>query len=304
MARLFDTNLSTVNILTVSPSVPATPDLDPLFESGATETAEPQARPAQTELPGTGRGFFNAAGSRHDGAIGKDRADRQKRGMRRADRLFDLILILRDGRLHRAEDLARRLGVSLRTIYRDMDTLIASGVPIAGERGLGYLATAAITLPPLNLTTAELEALQRGLAAVTATGDQDLRTAALSLAAKIEAVLPQDGVSLPENLGLAVPPFAAAARGFQHMPAIRAAIRARQKLRLIYRDTADEVTDRTIRPLELAYWGRLWTATAWCELSAGFRTFRVDRIERLTVLPQLFVDEPGRTLADYRATGS
>ena len=222
--------------------------------------------------------------------------------MRRSDRLFDLILILRDGRLHRAEDLARRLGVSLRTIYRDMDTLIASGVPIAGERGLGYMATAAITLPPLNLTPAELEALQRGLAAVTTAADEELKSAAQSLAAKIDAVLPEDRVSPPRSLGLAVPPFAEAARGFQHMPAIRAAIRARQKLRIAYRDAGAEVTDRVIRPLDLGYWGRLWTATAWCETAGDFLLFRVDRIDRLAVLPQLFVDEAGKTLADYRAT--
>ena len=224
--------------------------------------------------------------------------------MPRGDRLLDLILILRDGRLHRAQDLAQRLGVSLRTIYRDMDTLIASGVPIAGERGLGYMATAAVTLPPLNLSLTELEALHLGLAIVTEGAEDELKSAALSLAAKIDAVLPRDRATLPPGFGLAVHPFAAAARGFQHMPAIRAAIRARQKLRLTYRDSAGEITDSTIRPLELAYWGRLWTATAWCEHRDDFRTFRVDRIERLTLLPQLFVDEPGRTLADYLATRS
>jgi predicted DNA-binding transcriptional regulator YafY len=85
------------------------------------------------------------------------------------------------------------------------------------------------------------------------------------------------------------------------MPAIRAAIRARQKLRITYRDDAGALTDRVIRPLQLDYWGRVWTATAWCELRADFRVFRVDRIDDITVLPQLFVDEPGRSLADYLA---
>ncbi|NNF72520.1 MAG: HTH domain-containing protein, partial [Rhodobacteraceae bacterium] len=86
--------------------------------------------------------------------------------MRRTDRLFELIQILRDGRLHRATDMAEALGVSQRTIYRDMDTLIASGVPVEGERGVGYMMTAPITLPPLNLTMAELEALHLGMAVV------------------------------------------------------------------------------------------------------------------------------------------
>lgn len=221
--------------------------------------------------------------------------------MPRSDRLFDLILILRDGRLHRAQDLADRLEVSLRTIYRDMDTLIASGVPIAGERGLGYMATAAITLPPLNLTLTELEALHLGMAVVGEAADEELRAAARSLSAKIDAVLPEDRRTPPAGFGFAVYPFADAAQGFRHMPAIRGAIRARQKLRITYRNDAGEITDRVIRPLQMEYWGRVWTATCWCELRGDFRVFRVDRIDNLRVLPQLFIEEPGKTLNDYLA---
>lgn len=224
--------------------------------------------------------------------------------MPRADRLFDLLLILRDGRLHRAQDIADRLDVSLRTIYRDMDTLIASGVPIAGERGLGYLATAAITLPPLNLTLTELEALHVGIAVVGEAADAELRTAARSLSAKIDAALPEDRTTPPTGWGFAVYPFADAARSFQHMPAIRGAIRARQKLRVTIPDDQGALTDRVIRPLRMEYWGRVWTVTVWCERSTDFAVLRVDRIETLRVLPQLFVDEPGKTLADYLARQS
>lgn len=221
--------------------------------------------------------------------------------IKRTDRLFDLIQILRDGRLHRAEDLAQKLGVSIRTIYRDMDTLVASGVPIAGERGLGYMATAAITLPPLNLSLTELEALHLGMAIVGEAADDELRRAAASLSAKIDAVLPEDRRTPPSAWGFAVYPFADAAKGFQHMPAIRAALRARQKLLVSYRKDDGAQSQRVIRPLQLDYWGRVWTVTAWCELRNGFRVFRVDRIETLRVLPQLFVDEAGKTLADYMA---
>lgn len=94
--------------------------------------------------------------------------------MRRTDRLFDLIQILRDGRLHRAQDMAEQLEVSVRTVYRDMDTLVSSGLPVAGERGLGYMMTAPITLPPLNLTLAELEALHLGMAVVAEAADEEL----------------------------------------------------------------------------------------------------------------------------------
>ncbi len=221
--------------------------------------------------------------------------------MSRTDRLIDLLLILRDGRLHRAQDMADRLGVSLRTVYRDMDTLIASGVPIAGERGLGYLATAAITLPPLNLTLTELEALHLGMAVVGEAADDELKAAARSLSAKIDAALPEDRTSAPTGWGFAVYPFADAARGFQHMPAIRGAVRARQKLRVTIPDSHGAMTDRVIRPLQMEYWGRVWTVTVWCELTADFAVLRVDKIESLRVLPQLFVDEPGKTLADYQA---
>lgn len=111
--------------------------------------------------------------------------------MRRTDRLFEIVQILRDGKLHRAQDIARRLEVSVRTIYRDMDTLIASGVPVEGERGVGYMARAAITLPPLTLTGEELEALNLGVAIVAEAADAELKAAAARLADKIDAVLPE-----------------------------------------------------------------------------------------------------------------
>jgi predicted DNA-binding transcriptional regulator YafY len=219
--------------------------------------------------------------------------------MKRSDRLFDMIQLLRDGRLYRAQEIADRLDVSLRTVYRDMDTLMASGVPIEGTRGRGYRATAAITLPPLNLTMTELEALHLGMAVVGEVADEELKAAAASLSSKIDAVLPEDRSAGPTGWGFAVYPFADAAKGFQHMPSIRSATRSRQKLRITYRDLDNTVTERTIRPLQMDYWGRLWTATVWCETTGDFTELRVDRIETLQVLPQLFTEEPGKTLADY-----
>ena len=216
--------------------------------------------------------------------------------MPRTDRLYDLIQILRDGRLHRAQDIADRLGVSLRTVYRDMDTLSASGVPIEGERGRGYQATAAISLPPLNLTLTELEALHLGLSVVGEAGDSELQAAARTLSSKIDALLPEDRSTPPVGWGAAVYPFAEAALGFQHMPALRGAIRARQKIRV-----TGASGSQIIRPLSLDYWGRLWTVTVWSEDTRDFKVLRLDQIKSLQVLPQLFVDEPGTTLADYRA---
>ena len=216
--------------------------------------------------------------------------------MRRADRLMQLITLLRDGRLHRAADLARAVGVSLRTIYRDMDTLAASGVPIEGERGVGYRVTAAITLPPLNLTTTELEALHVGLAALGEAADPELSGAARSLAAKIDAVLPEDRPNTAAPVSLAIYPFADAARGFQYLPKLRQAIRARQKLALTLAGP-----ETTIRPLALHYWGRLWTCVAWDEAVRDFTEFRVDQVTGLRLLPGLFVAEAGKRIEDYRA---
>ncbi|CAD0185436.1 HTH domain protein [Ruegeria sp. THAF57] len=219
--------------------------------------------------------------------------------MRRTDRLFDIIQILRDGKLHRAQDIADRLEVSVRTIYRDMDTLVASGVPVEGERGVGYMVREQITLPPLNLTPAELEALNLGMAIVAEAADPDLKAAAETLADKIDAVLPTQVVAEADAWKFAVYPFADAARGLAHMAPIRSAIKSRQKLHLSYRRIDGALTDRTIRPLHMEYWGRVWTLTAWCEVRAAFRVFRVDLIESVHPLPEIFADEPGKRLCDY-----
>ncbi|MHA7874733.1 helix-turn-helix transcriptional regulator [Roseivivax sp.] len=221
--------------------------------------------------------------------------------MPRADRLYALMTRLKDGRLHRAEDLARELGVSLRTVYRDMETLAASGVPVEGERGRGYAARAMTTLPPLNLTDAEMEALHLGLAAVGAAEMDEISEAAQGLSRKIEAVLPEDTGMAAQRFGFATYPFAEAAAGFRHMPAFRKAIRARQKLRITL---SDDPRRRDVRPLHLDYWGRIWTAVVWDEGAEAFDTFRIDRVATLTPIAGLFVDEPGKRLEDFRAHGT
>jgi predicted DNA-binding transcriptional regulator YafY len=228
--------------------------------------------------------------------LAKLNATEKESPMRRADRLMSLVQILRDGALHRASDLAKAVGVSLRTIYRDMETLAASGVPIEGERGVGYHVTAAITLPPLNLSMTEVEALHLGLMAVGGGSDVELAQAAQSLAQKIDALLPEDRSHGPAPYNFAVYPFADAAKGFQHLPQIRQALRTRQKLLLTINGG-----DRTVRPLKLDYWGRLWTCVVWCETTRGFDDLRVDQISALRILPSLFVDEPTKSLSAYNA---
>jgi predicted DNA-binding transcriptional regulator YafY len=218
--------------------------------------------------------------------------------MRRTDRLFELIQILRDGKLHRAADMAKALEVSTRTIWRDMATLIASGLPIEGERGVGYILSAPITLPPVALTREELEALRLGVQLVASAVDPSLARAAASLRAKIAAVTPDSA----RDSGSETFVFASAeaARAAPRLSHIRRAIREHERLWLRYTTLAGETGERVVRPLQLEFWGRAWTMTAWCEMKNDFRVFRVDLIEALEPRGP-FRPEPGTTVDDYIA---
>jgi predicted DNA-binding transcriptional regulator YafY len=219
--------------------------------------------------------------------------------MRRTDRLFELIQILRDGRLHTARDMAERLEVSTRTLWRDMATLIASGLPVEGERGVGYILREPVTLPPLTLTPDEVQALTLGLQLVTRGADPSLTRAAESLSGKIAAVLParlMDGIGADTWVFPGDEAMAAA----RHLPALRRAIRLRERVQIGYVDRSGIATERPVRPLLLEFWGRVWTLATWCEARGDFRSFRVDRIEVLEPTGESFPDEPGTTLADWR----
>ncbi len=218
--------------------------------------------------------------------------------MRRSDRLADIIEIVKDGRLHLARDLAETLQVSVRTIYRDIDTLTASGVPIDGERGVGYMLREPVFLPPLSLSLTELEALNLGMAIVGEVADDDLKAAARTLLSKV-AETASHRRNAPKNWGFGVYHRMPLRSGFRHMPLIRAAIRNRMTLQITYRALGDEVTRRIIRPLQTEYWGQVWTCTTWCELRDAFRVFRIDRIQDCAETGTSFVDEPGKMIEDY-----
>lgn len=218
--------------------------------------------------------------------------------MRRTDRLFELIQLFRGGRLWKGRDLAERLETSLRTIYRDIDTLVASGVPIEGERGLGYILREPIFLPPLTLTRAELDALHLGVAHVARMGDVTLAEAAARLKDKIDAVLPRDRRGVDYAAGIAVHTPTPEGR-HDHLPILRDAIASRRIVDIEYRRLDETRAHRSVRPLHLEFWGRAWTLTAWCELRSDFRVFRVDRIERLEVSERGFRSERGKSYEDY-----
>lgn len=209
----------------------------------------------------------------------------------RKDRLIQLIAILRNGALHRAEDLATATGVTPRTLYRDMETLIKNGVPVKGERGVGYQMTQAVTLPPLNMSMQELEVLHLGVAVMTEASDPDLRKAARKLAQTLDEALPENGVGASTSWGLSVHPFADTSSGVVHMPAVRTALRQHKKLSIRYQQADGTELNTVIRPISLDYWGRIWTCQAWCETSQSSKEFRIDKILQLTEISSDFMIE-------------
>lgn len=218
--------------------------------------------------------------------------------MKRTDRLFDLIQILRDGRLHRAVELAGRLQVSVRTIWRDMATLMASGMPVEGERGVGYILRAPITLPPMMLSASEIEALRLGVRLVAEGADPTLARAARVLASKIASVTPAPSEAEDD---LFVFTRRETVRASAHLPMIRKAIKAQERLTITYIDPRGAETHRDIRPLQLSFGGRVWTLGAYCEARRDFRDFRIDRILAIAPTDEVFPKEIGRMLADYKA---
>jgi predicted DNA-binding transcriptional regulator YafY len=219
--------------------------------------------------------------------------------VRRADRLFEIIQFMRRKELVRARDLGEALEVSERTIYRDIQDLIASGVPIEGEAGVGYVLKAGFDLPPLMFTEQEIEALVLGARIVESWADAQLAAAASDVIAKVEAVIPDRLRSYMANTALLAPPHHYMEPIRFDMAELRRALRSQLKVHFQYRDAQAEPSERTVRPLCLAYFGPVWLLSAWCELRDDFRTFRLDRIEGFTVPGERFRQEPGKTLHDF-----
>lgn len=218
--------------------------------------------------------------------------------MRRADRLFSLLLELRRGRVVTARRLAERLAVSERTVYRDIADLQASGVPIAGEAGVGYQMRG-FDLPPLMFDREEVEAMVLGARVVEAWGDGELASAAATAVAKIEAALPRSRAHLVEETRLYVPQFGERRADRLPFTRLRLAIRDRHRVQLHYADEVGRESERTVRPLALAFHPPVWLLISWCELRSDFRNFRLDRITKCESKGASFADEPGKTLADY-----
>lgn len=219
--------------------------------------------------------------------------------MRRADRLFQIVQSLHHERVITAHELAENLEVSERTIYRDMQDLSLSGIPITGEAGQGYRLLRGFQLPPLMFNEEEIEALLLGAKMVRAWTDKGLAKAAHQALQKIEHVIPEKLKPLLERNDIIVPDFPMEGQTSEQFQTIRQAIRAQHKITISYNREDGEYSNRTVHPLGLFYWGKVWTVVGWCELRDAFRHFRLDRMTECTQSETVFEFIKGRTLQDY-----
>ena len=219
--------------------------------------------------------------------------------MRRADRLFRIVQLLRGRRLSTAAWIAEKLEVSPRTVYRDVADLQAQGVPIDGEAGVGYRLVGGFDLPPLMFTTLEAQALVAAVRLAQSRLDRELALAAEDALGKIIGVLPPAARAAAETLPLYAAPWAKDPVSIERLGVLREAASLRRRIRFDYEDAKGTPTSRVARPLGCYHWDAVWTLAAWCEHRTAFRSFRIDRMRTLDVLDEVFRDEPGRTLPDF-----
>lgn len=202
--------------------------------------------------------------------------------MSRAARLFDLLQLLRRQRRPViAAAMARELGVSKRTVYRDVETLVGLGAPISGEAGVGFFLRPGFLVPPLMFTEDELEALALGSRWIAQQGDAGLARAARDALAKIAAVLPRSlSATLDRSPLMTVEPGGAGV----DIAIFRSAIRRERKLLLSYADETGSGSRRVVWPIALVFFERVRVVVAYCELRKDFRHFRVDRVTHAEVL--------------------
>ncbi len=221
--------------------------------------------------------------------------------MRRADRLFQIVQHLRGGWLTTAADLAQRLEVSPRTIYRDIADLMANGVPIDGEAGLGYMMRDGYDLPPLMFTRAEVTALVAGARLIRAWGGAAMALGAENALEKVESILPADALEKARSVHIyAMTPDAMDQNLRLRLDELETHIEQQMRLKIGYTDKNDAVTERVVQPLGIWFWGAVWTLVSWCEFRQDFRMFRVDRINAMSEEGR-FEPVEGQKLSDFFA---
>jgi predicted DNA-binding transcriptional regulator YafY len=219
--------------------------------------------------------------------------------MRRADRLFQIVQILRNKRLVTAKALAERLEVSERTIYRDIQDLSLSGVPVEGEAGVGYRLRHSMDIPPIMFNADEIQALVVGARMAKAWAGTELGYSVQSALDKITAVIPAELRNNIEDSKLFSLRFSQREDLDIHLDICRKAIDDKHLLQMNYCRADGEQSQRRIRPLGLYFWGNVWTLVGWCELRDDFRHFRLDRVQALQAEDATFTDAEGQSLEDF-----
>lgn len=220
--------------------------------------------------------------------------------MRKAERLFQIINLLRNRRtVLTALQMAERLEVSERTIYRDIQALSLSGVPIEGEAGVGYRLQRHFDMPPIMFDSDEVEALLLGAKMVRSWSDQQLAASANSALNKILAILPENLRAIEETSTIKVPDFQRQSAVSPYSEQIREATKAKEIIEIKYTDVNNNITFRKIWPLSIFYWGRAWTLVAWCEKREDYRSFRFDRIVKYKQTNQYFETSKQCSIEDY-----
>lgn len=215
--------------------------------------------------------------------------------MSKSSRLFEIIQMLRAARAPLlAQQMADSLEVSKRTIYRDIATLQAMQTPIHGEAGIGYVMRKGYDLPPLNLDADEAEAIAIGLSLIARTGDQSLWRAAGRASRKLNAVAPGTRRLIASSWG-------GATLQYTDLGPLRKAIRDEQKINMRYCDAEGQVTERRVWPLVLIYYVDTSMIAAWCELRAGLRHFRLDRVETWSPDAETFTGQGDALRSDWDA---
>lgn len=219
---------------------------------------------------------------------------------RRADRLLALLEALRSRPVSTAAELARELEVSVRTVYRDVDALVRTGVPVRGEAGVGYVLEPGYHLPPLNLTAEEAEALALGARVLETWSDSAVARQAASALAKIRAVLPASGRDGVDQDIFWAPQWVTREAPAVDLLELKRSAQRRRVLEVAYETLNGTRSTRTVRPLAVTFFGPVWLLVAWCEQARDFRCFRLDRIRSLAPTGAIFRDEPGRRLSDFK----
>lgn len=220
--------------------------------------------------------------------------------MHRAERLFQLTTLLRNRRtVLTAKQMSEHLRVSERTIYRDIQSLSLSGVPIEGEAGVGYRLSHRYQLPPLMFDREEVEALLLGARMVSSWGDMDMAIHANQAIQKILSVLPDHLRHSDESLPLLVPNMEDAQKYTAYSQPMREAIRLCQRVVIDYVRADEQYSSRIIEPLGMIFWGRVWTLVAWCHLRDDYRTFRLDRIQSILVTDEKFEPDKDKNLKHF-----